>query len=183
MPSFAQILTADENNTRSGFSNERMPTLSAKTMAASFEIDPKVASIFGDSESEDSFNGFGEISRDRGDISDIDLDDLEAEEDEAGSEDAEVPEDHADDMEDEEEAQWTAHLIDVQVPDFLATSGVNVNLNDPNELDVFLHFIGDDLWDLIVNESNRYAQQKLGLSWSKHDHGDSNDAKLPVVLV
>ena len=152
-------------------------------MAASFEIDPKVASIFGDSESEDSFNGFWEISRDRGDISDIDLDDLEAEEDEAGSEDAEVPEDHADDMEDEEEAQWTAHLIDVQVPDFLATSGVNVNLNDPNELDVFLHFIGDDLWDLIVNESNRYAQQKLGLYWSKHDHGDSNDAKLPVVLV
>ena len=32
--------------------------------------------------------------------------------------------------------------------------GVNVNLNDPNELDVFLHFIGVDLWDLIVNESN-----------------------------
>ena len=27
---------------------------------------------------------------------------------------------------------------------------------------MFLHFIGDDLWDLIVNESNRYAQQKLG---------------------
>ena len=110
-------------------------------------------SIFGDSESEDSFNGFGEISTDRGDISDIDLDDLEAKEDGAGSED-EVPEDRADDMEDEEEARWTAHVIDVQVPDFLATSGVNVNLNDPNEFDVFLHFIGDDLWDLIVNESN-----------------------------
>lgn len=58
------------------------------------------------------------------------------------------------DMEDEEEAQWTAHLMDVQVLDFLATSGVNVNLNDPNKLDVFLHFIGVDLWDLIVNESN-----------------------------
>lgn len=58
------------------------------------------------------------------------------------------------DMEDEEEAQWTANLMDVQVPDFLATGGVNVNLNDPNELDVFLHFIGVDLWDLIVNESN-----------------------------
>ena len=84
MPSFAQILTADENNTGSGFSDERMPTSFAKTMVASFEIDPEVASIFGDTESEDSFNGFGEISRDRGDISDIDLDDLEAEEDEAG---------------------------------------------------------------------------------------------------
>ena len=58
-------------------------------------------------------------------------------------------------MEDEEEARWTAHLIDVEVPDFLATSGVNVNFNDPNELDVILHFIGNDLWDLIVNESNR----------------------------
>ena len=65
-------------------------------------------------------------------------------------------------MEDDEEAWWTAHLIDVQVPDFLATSGVNEILNDPNELYVFLHFIGNDLWDLIVHESNRYAQQKLG---------------------
>ena len=162
MPSFAQILTPDENHTRSGFSDERKLTCFAKTMAASFEIDPEVASLFGDTESEESFNGFGELSRDRGDISDIDLDDLEGEEDETGSEDAEVPEANADDMEDEEEAWWTAHLIDVEVPDFLATSGVNVNLNDPNELDVFWHFIGDDLWDLIVNESNRYAQQKLG---------------------
>ena len=151
-------MTADENNTRSGFSDERKPTCFAKTKAASFEIDPEVASVFGDSD----FNGFGELRRDRGDISDTDLDGLEAKEDEASSEDAEVPEANADDMEDEEEAQWTAHLIDVQVPDFLATSGVNVNFNDPNELDVFLHFIGVDLWDLIVNESNRYAQQKLG---------------------
>ena len=100
-----------------------------KTKVASFEIDPEVASFFGDSD----FNGFGELRRDRGDISDTDLDGLEAKEDEADSEDAEVPEANADDMEDEEEAQWTAHLIDVQVPDFLATSGVNVNLNDPNE--------------------------------------------------
>ena len=158
MPSFAQILTADENNTRLGFSDERKPTRFVKTKAASFKIDPEVASCFGDSD----FNGFRELKRDRGDISDTDLDGLEAEEDEAGSKDAEVPEANADDMEDEEEAQRTAHLIDVQVPDFLATSGVNVNLNDPNELDMFLHFIGDDLWDLIVNESNRYAQQKLG---------------------
>ena len=135
-----------------------LSTRFAKTNAGAFEIDPEVASLFGDSD----FNGFGELRRDRGDISDTDLDGLEAKEDEAGSEDAEVPEANADDMEDEEEAQWTAHLIDVQVPDFLATSGVKVNLNDPYELDVSLHFIGVDLWDLIVNESNRYAPQKLG---------------------
>ena len=60
MPSFAHILTADENNTRSGFSDERKPTRFAKTMAAASEIDPEVALIFGDSESEDNFNGFGE---------------------------------------------------------------------------------------------------------------------------
>ena len=101
MPSCGQILTADENNTRSGFSNERKPTRFAKTKAASFDIDPEVASFFGDSD----FNGFGELRRDRGDISDTDLDGLEAKEDEADSEDAEVPEANADDMEDEEEAQ------------------------------------------------------------------------------
>ena len=87
---------------RSGFSDECKPTRFVKTTVASFEIDHEVASIFGDSESEESFNGFEELSRDRGDISDTDLDGREAEEDEAGSEDAEVPEANADDKEDEE---------------------------------------------------------------------------------
>ena len=57
-----QILSADENNTRSGFSDEQNPTRFAKTKAASFAIDPEVASFFGDS----NFNGFGELRRDRG---------------------------------------------------------------------------------------------------------------------
>ena len=42
------------------FSDERKPTRFAKTMAAASEIDSEVALIFGDSESEDNFNGFGE---------------------------------------------------------------------------------------------------------------------------
>ena len=59
-------------------------------------------------------------------------------------------------MEDEED-QWTAHLIDVEVPDFQATSGVNVKVNNPTELDGSLYFAGDDLSDN-CNESNRYLQ-------------------------
>ena len=62
----------------------------------------------------------------------------------------------------EEEARWTAHLSDVQVPPFVAASGPNIALDNPSELDVFLNFLGDGLWDRVVEESNRYTQQKLG---------------------
>ena len=51
------------------------------------------------------------------------------------------------DTDNNEEARWTAHLSDVQVPPFVAASGPN---------------IGDNLWDRVVEENNRYAQQKLG---------------------
>ena len=70
------------------------------------------------------------------------------------------PGDDTDD--EEEEARWTDQLIDIQVPDFLAATGINLVLNNPNELDVFLSFIGDDLWDKMIMESNRYARQQLG---------------------
>ena len=44
----------------------------------------------------------------------------------------------------------------------MAASGPNIALDNPSELDVFLNFLGDDLWDRVVEESNRYAQLKLG---------------------
>ena len=40
----------------------------------------------------------------------------------------------------------------------MAASGPNIALDNPSELDVFLNFLGDDLWDRVVEESNRYAQ-------------------------
>ena len=62
------------------------------------------------------------------------------------------------DTDDEEEARWTAHLSDVQVPSFVAASDPNIALDNPSELDVNLNFLGDDLWDRVLEESNRYAQ-------------------------
>ena len=81
-----------------------------------------------------------------------------AEEDAPGPEEAQVPQP----SDEEEDAKWTAHLTDVQVPPFVAASGVNIALDNPSELEVFFNFLGDDLWDRVVEESNCYAQQKLG---------------------
>ena len=65
----------------------------------------------------------------------------------------------------EEEARWTDHLSNFPIPDFTAASGLNFNLPDiPNPLDYFVEFVGDDLWDLIVVETNRYVGQKLSNS-------------------
>lgn len=127
-------------------------------MADDYEIDPVVAALFEDSGDEEIFEGFERVGRDRDNDSDIDLEGLEAEEDDAA---AQVPDGHDTDDE-EEEARWTDQLIDIQLPDFLAATGINLVLDNPNELDIFLGFIGDDLWDKIVEESNRYARQKLG---------------------
>lgn len=127
-------------------------------MADDFEIDPEVAALFEDSGSEESFDGFDGAGIDRNNDSDIDLEGLEAEEDDDGPQ---VP-DGNDTDDEEEEARWTDQLIDIQVPDFLAATGINLVLNNPSELDIFLGFIGDDLWDKMVEESNRYARQKLG---------------------
>ena len=88
---------------------------------------------------------------------DIDLDGIDAEADDANPDDSQ-PSHNTDD---EEEARWTDQLIDIQVPEFLAATGINLVLNDPIELDFFLAFVGDDLWDLMVEETNRYACQKL----------------------
>lgn len=119
-------------------------------MANETVIDPEVVALFEDSEDEGSFDGFNELDRaglNLDNDSDLDLDDLETEEDDTDTE--------------EEEACWTDQLVDLQVPEFVAATGINLVLNNPNELDIFLAFIADDLWDKMVEESNRYAHQKL----------------------
>ena len=121
-----------------------------------------VASLFGDSGDEESFDGFGEGGSSSDSDSDLDFEGLDAEEDAPDPEEAQVPQPSHDTDDEEEEARWTAHLSDVQVPPFVAASGPNIALDNPSELDVFLNFLGDDLWDRVVEESNRYMQQKLG---------------------
>ena len=44
----------------------------------------------------------------------------------------------------------------------MAVSGVNIALDNSSELSVFFNFLGGDLWDRVVEESNRYSEQKLG---------------------
>ena len=120
-------------------------------MADEIQLDPEVAALFEDSGDEESFDGFDNLDREglnRGNESDLDLDGLEAEEDDTDAE--------------EEEACWTDQLDDFQVPQFVASTGINLVLNNPNELDIFSAFIGDDFWDRLVEESNRYAHQQLG---------------------
>ena len=107
--------------------------------------------LFLDSGDKGSSDGFDELDREglnQYNESDLDLDGLEAEEDDTDAE--------------EEEACWTDQLDDFQVPQFVASTGINLVLNNPNELDIFSAFIGDDFWDRLVEESNRYAHQKLG---------------------
>lgn len=62
-------------------------------------------------------------------------------------------------IKDDEEARWTDHLSDFGIPDFQGLSGLN--FNEPNNPNYFVQFIGDDLWDFIVVETNHYARQKL----------------------
>ena len=131
-------------------------------MANAFQIDPDVASLFEDSGDEESFDGLGEGGFSTDNDSDLDFEGLDAEEDAPGPDEAQVPQPSHDTDDEEEEARWTAHLTYVQVPPFVAASSVNIALDNPSELDVFLNFLGDDLWDRVVEESNRYAQQKLG---------------------
>ena len=130
-------------------------------MANAFENETDVAELFGDSGDEESFDGFGEGRSSRDDDLDLDfggLDAVEDEEDAPDQEEAQVPQPSHDTDDEEEEARWTAHLSDVQVPPFVATSGPYIALDNPSELEVCLNFLGDELWDRVVEESNRYAQ-------------------------
>ena len=119
-------------------------------MAACAGIDPEVSSLFGETSDEESFDGFGEGDLDSD--SDIDLDGLQPEEEEPSY----------NTKDEDEEAQWTAQLTRVRVPRFNAETGITFDLNNPNELDVFLNFTDNHLWDLMVEESNRNAERKLG---------------------
>ena len=122
-------------------------------MAENVENEPVLPAVFDDSGDEGSFDGFEGRCRDYDSDSDVDLVGLE--DDDGG------PAPGGTDDE-EEEARWTDHLSDFPIPDFTAASGLNFNLPDiPNPLDYFVEFVDDNLWDLIVVETNRYVGKKL----------------------
>ena len=126
-------------------------------MADDTERERDIAAIFEDSGDEGSFDGFE--GRHSDSDSDSDVDRVGLEDDDGGP----APGFNTDD--EEEEARWTDHLSDFQVPPFQAPTGITFNLPElPNPLDFFVEFVGDDLWDFIVEETNRYARQKLANS-------------------
>ena len=139
-------------------------------MAACAGINAKVASLLGDTSDEESFDGFGEGDLDSD--SDIDLDGLQPEEEPSynAKDEDKVP-------------QWTAQLARVRVPRFNTETGINSDVNNPNELDVFLNFIDNHLWDLMVEESNRNIEQKLGDQFSSFRHLTRKELKAFVGLI
>ncbi|KAL9977157.1 hypothetical protein ACROYT_G014535 [Oculina patagonica] len=118
-------------------------------MAENAEGEHDIPAIFAGSGDEESFNGFecrgcnndgdGDVHRD-------------------GQEDNSGPTPGFNMADKEEEAQWTDHLSDFQVPAFTAPTGLTFNLPaNPNRLHYFVAFKDDNLWDFIVEETNRYA--------------------------
>ena len=66
------------------------------------------------------------------------------------------------DNEDFDELRWTDQLTDLRIPDFVSASGIYFQLpNNPKLEDFFLAFMGDELLNTLVKESNLYARQKL----------------------
>lgn len=125
-------------------------------MAEKDEREPDIPAVFDDSGDEESFDGFERRRSNNDSDSDVDLEGLE--------EDSDGPAPGGTDDE-EEEARWTDHLSDFLIPDFTAATGLNFNLPDiPKPLDFFVEFVDDNLWDLIVEETNRNACQKLSNS-------------------
>lgn len=116
--------------------------------------------IFGDSDSED----VGDIEGDGSDIdfSGIDEDDEESGEEVGGRIRNERAAEGASDTDDEEEEQWTDHLSNIPVDDFTAQAGFLIDVGiDPKADNFFSFMFGEDLFDRIVVETNRYARQKL----------------------
>ena len=125
-------------------------------MAENAIREPDCEAIFRDSGDEGSFDGLE--GRSSNNDSDSEVDFVGLEDDDGGPAPG-----GADD--DKEEARWTDNLSNFPIPDFTAATGLTFNLPEIfNPLDYFVEFAYDNLWDLIVKETNRYASQKLSNS-------------------
>ena len=95
--------------------------------------------IFGSSDEEMSYEG-----------SDIDVSERD-ENDESGSE-----------SKGDEAVEWTDRLQNIHLEDFTSPVGITFEIgNEARELDAFKKFFDDEILNVIVRETNRYARQKL----------------------
>ena len=128
------------------------------------EIGSDFDDLFEDSGDERSFDGFSICSADRQEDSDVNLEGLENEEDAQEDGRATAATAAEEDDQDEEDLSWSDQLRRVVVPEFSSAIGINFPLaENPREVDFVSAFIDDDLWDLIVLETN---QDEEDLPWS-----------------
>ena len=114
---------------------------------------------------EDYDNIFGssdeEMSNERSDIDVSDIEDESDKNDESGSE-----------SKGDEAVEWTDHLHNIHLEGFTLPVGITFEIgNEARELDVFKKFFNDEILNVIVRETNRYARQKLaGEALDKWQH-------------
>ena len=104
---------------------------------------------------EDYDNIFGssdeEMSKEGSDIDVSEVEDESDENDESGSE-----------SEGDEAVEWTDRLHNIHLEDFTSPVGITFEIgNEARELDVFKKFFNDEILNVIVRETNRYARQTL----------------------
>ena len=117
-------------------------------------------SVFEDSGDEVSFDGFNIRGTVSNDDSNLDFSDLHSDED--GSKAGEDAKQEVGDNEDFDELRWTNQLTDLHIPDFVSASRINFQLpDDPKPVNFFFPFMGDDLLNKLVTETNLHARQKL----------------------
>lgn len=107
-------------------------------------------------------NIFGSSDEEMSKDSDIDVSELEDESDEndesgSGSKSASGSESESD-----EAVEWTDRLQNIHLEDFTSPVGITFEIgNEARELDVFKKLFNDEILNVIVRETNRYARQKL----------------------
>ena len=86
--------------------------------------------------------------------SDIDVSEVEDESDENDTSGSE--------SEGDEPVEWTNRLRNIHMEDFTSPAGITFEIgNEARELDIFKLFFNDEILNVIVRETNRYARQKL----------------------
>lgn len=86
--------------------------------------------------------------------SDIDVSEVEDESDENDTSGSE--------SEGDEPVEWTNRLRNIHMEDFTSPAGITFEIgNEAREIDIFKLFFNDEILNVIVRETNRYARQKL----------------------
>ena len=110
---------------------------------------------------------FADSDEDSGDVdgsdSDIDFEGIDEDAEERDGDNDQTGNEGASDSDEElKEEWWTAELRDIDVNTFTAQSGISIDVGPHPKADNFFTFMfGEDLFEKIFMETNRYARQKL----------------------